>query len=83
MNVIDPETKSLFSDSEQTEAMQLGAKDKYTRNKLRGVNSRAKYASCDRRLSSKSVPTFADRASFVVSSADPNGRIFGFLDRSR
>jgi hypothetical protein len=37
----------------------------------------------DRRLSTKLVPTSADRVCQVVSVTDPYGRIFGFLDRSR
>jgi uncharacterized membrane protein len=34
-------------------------------------------------MSSKLVPTFADRGCRVVSATDPRGRILGFLDRSR
>jgi hypothetical protein len=34
-------------------------------------------------LSTKIVPTFADRRSHVVSVTDPYGRILDFLDRSR
>jgi hypothetical protein len=37
----------------------------------------------DRRLSAKSLPTFADRGRYVVTVTDPYGRILGFLDRSR
>jgi hypothetical protein len=37
----------------------------------------------DRRLSSKLVPTFADRGFHVVSVMDPYGRILRFLDRNR
>jgi hypothetical protein len=37
----------------------------------------------DRRLSAKLVPTFADSGCRVVSATDPNGRIIGFLGRSR
>jgi hypothetical protein len=37
----------------------------------------------DRRLSTKLVPTFADRGCRVVSATDPYGRVVGFLDRSR
>jgi hypothetical protein len=33
-------------------------------------------------LSAKSVPTFADRGCCVVSTTDPCGHIFGFLDRN-
>jgi hypothetical protein len=40
------------------------------------------YWPSDRRLSAKLVPTFADRRCRVVSAADPNCRIFGFLDQS-
>jgi hypothetical protein len=41
------------------------------------------YRTSDRRLSSKVVPTLADRGSYVVSVTDPYCRILGFLDRSR
>jgi hypothetical protein len=41
------------------------------------------YRSSDNRLSPKLVPTVADRRCHVVSLTDPNGRILGFLDRSR
>jgi hypothetical protein len=41
------------------------------------------YRPRDRRLSAKLVPTFADRGCRVVSVTDPQGRILGFLDRSR
>jgi hypothetical protein len=41
------------------------------------------YRPSDRRLSAKFVPTFADRGCRVVSATDSNGRILGFLDRSR
>jgi hypothetical protein len=34
-------------------------------------------------MSSKLVPTFADRGCRVVSAADPHGRVLSFLDRSR
>jgi hypothetical protein len=37
----------------------------------------------DRRLSTKLVPTFADKWCCVVSTTDPYGCIFGFLDWSR
>jgi hypothetical protein len=40
------------------------------------------YRPIDRRLSSKLVPTFADRGCHVVSVTDPYGRIRFFLDRS-
>jgi hypothetical protein len=40
------------------------------------------YRLIERRLSSKLVPTFADRGRHVVSVTDPLGRILGFLDRS-
>jgi hypothetical protein len=36
-----------------------------------------------RRMSVKLVPTFADGRCCVVGAADPNGRILGFLHRSR
>jgi hypothetical protein len=35
----------------------------------------------DRRLSTKLVPTFADRGCHVLSATDPNVRIHGFIDR--
>jgi hypothetical protein len=41
------------------------------------------YRPSDRRLSAKSVPTFADRGCHVVSVTDSYGRNVGFLDRSR
>jgi hypothetical protein len=41
------------------------------------------YQPVDHRLSAKLVPTSADRGCRVVSAADPNSRILGFLDRSR
>jgi hypothetical protein len=41
------------------------------------------FSPSDRRLSDKLVPTFADRRCRVVSATDPDGRILGFLDRSR
>jgi hypothetical protein len=37
----------------------------------------------DRRLSPKLVPTFVDKECRVVNATDPQGRILGFLDRSR
>jgi hypothetical protein len=40
------------------------------------------YRPINRRLSAKSVPTFAGRGYHVVSVTDPYGRIFGVLDRS-
>jgi hypothetical protein len=40
------------------------------------------YRSSDRRLSTKLVPTFADRERRVVSATDSQGRIHGFLVRS-
>jgi hypothetical protein len=41
------------------------------------------YRPSDRRLSAKWLPTFADRGLHEVRVTDPNGRILGFLDRSR
>jgi hypothetical protein len=41
------------------------------------------YRPSDRRLSTKLVPTFADRGCRVVSATDPYGRILGFLNRCR
>jgi hypothetical protein len=41
------------------------------------------YRPSHRRLSAKRLPTFADKGCYVVSVADPFGRILGFLDRSR
>jgi hypothetical protein len=40
------------------------------------------YRPSDRRLSTKLVPTFADRGCHVVGVTDPYGHILGFLDRS-
>jgi hypothetical protein len=40
------------------------------------------YRPSDRRLSAKSLPTFADKGCHVVSVTDPYGRILGFPDRS-
>jgi hypothetical protein len=45
------------------------------KNKLRGLCPRANYT--DR------APTFANRRYHMVSVTDPEGRILGFLDRSR
>jgi hypothetical protein len=36
------------------------------------------YRPCDRRLSAKLAPTFADLGCHVVSVTDPYGRILGF-----
>jgi hypothetical protein len=52
------------------------------KTKLRGLSPRANYTDRDRRLSTKLVPTFADRGCHVVSVADPYGRILDFLDQS-
>jgi hypothetical protein len=41
------------------------------------------YRPSDRRLSTKLVPTFADRGCHVVSVTDSYDRILGFLDRNR
>jgi hypothetical protein len=41
------------------------------------------YRPSDHRLSTKLVPTFAERVCHVVSVTDPYGRILGFRDRSR
>jgi hypothetical protein len=41
------------------------------------------YRPSDRRLSSKLVPTFADRGCHEVSETDHYNRILSFLDRSR
>jgi hypothetical protein len=40
------------------------------------------YRPSDRRLSAKSVSTFAERGCRVVSTTDPHGCILGFLDRN-
>jgi hypothetical protein len=40
------------------------------------------YRPSDRRLSTKLVPTFADRGCHLVSVSNPYGRILGSLDRS-
>jgi hypothetical protein len=47
------------------------------RTEFRGLSPRAYYT--DRRLSTKFVPTFADRGCRVVSAAGPHGRIIDFL----
>jgi hypothetical protein len=47
------------------------------------VSASELYRPSDRRLSAKRLPTFAHRGCHVVSVTDPNGRILGFLDRSR
>jgi CBS-domain-containing membrane protein len=52
-----------------------------TKTKLRVLSPRTDYT--DRRLSTKLVPTFAERGCHVVSVTDPYGRILGFLDRNR
>jgi hypothetical protein len=41
------------------------------------------YLPSDRRMSTKLMPTFADRGCHVVSVTDPYGRILAFLARSR
>jgi hypothetical protein len=41
------------------------------------------YRPSDRRLSTKLVPTFADRGYRMVSSTDPYDRILDFLNRSK
>jgi hypothetical protein len=41
------------------------------------------YQQSDCRLSTKLMPTFADRGCRVVSATDPYGRNLGFLERSR
>jgi hypothetical protein len=41
------------------------------------------YRPSDLHLLAKLVPTFADGGCHVVSVTDPNGRILGFIDRSR
>jgi CBS-domain-containing membrane protein len=46
-------------------------------------SARELYQPSDRRLSAKSLPTFADKGCHVVSVMDPYGRILGFIDRSR
>jgi hypothetical protein len=48
------------------------------RKELRGLSPRPSGL----RLSTKLVPTFADRECRVVSATDPYGRILDFLDRS-
>jgi hypothetical protein len=40
------------------------------------------YQPSDSRLLAKLMPTFANRRCYVVSVADPYGRILGFLDRN-
>jgi hypothetical protein len=56
------------------------SEDKKT--KLHGLSLRANYINpSDRCLSTKLVPTFADRGCHVVRGSDPYGRILGFLDR--
>jgi hypothetical protein len=40
------------------------------------------YRSRDRRLTTKLVPTYADRGCRVVRATDPYGRNLGFIDRS-
>jgi hypothetical protein len=56
----------------------------YKQNKLCGTQSASElYRPSDRRLSTKLVPTFADRGCRVVNATAPYGRILGFLDRGR
>jgi hypothetical protein len=45
-------------------------------------SARELYRPIDRRLSTKLVPTFADRGCHVVSVTDPYGCILDFLDQS-
>jgi hypothetical protein len=45
------------------------------------VNISIRYSVSDRRLSTKLVPTFADRGCHVVSMGDAYGHIFDVLDR--
>jgi hypothetical protein len=62
--------------------MQDNVIEQTLKTKLRGLSPRANYidqATAD--LSTKLVPTFADRGCHVVSGTDPYGRILGFLDR--
>jgi hypothetical protein len=61
-----------------------GGEENKNKEKLRGLSPLANYidrttAACWRKL----VSTFADRRSRMVSTADPHGRILGFLGRSR
>jgi CBS-domain-containing membrane protein len=56
--------------------------ENYKKNSMVWVRARTIQPS-DRRLSAKWLPTFADRGCHVVSVTDPNGRILGFLGRSR
>jgi hypothetical protein len=58
---------------------------KQTKNKQTPWSESASelYRSSDRRFSAKWLPTFADKGCHVISVTDLNGRILGFLDRSR
>jgi hypothetical protein len=44
-------------------------------------SARELYRPSDRRLSTKLLPTFADRGCHVIIVTDPYGRILGFLER--
>jgi hypothetical protein len=84
-----PLIRSLFS-SRSSSGLSLDSCSFYAWLILRSrdnINSvawvRKRNIPSDRRLSAKSVPTFADRGCHVVSMTDPYGRLFGSLDRSR
>jgi hypothetical protein len=47
-----------------------------------GIALHVRYRPSDRRLSTKLVPTLADKECLVISAKDPYGRILGFLHRS-
>jgi hypothetical protein len=74
------ETRAGAADRKQRRAVEDTAKTKL--NSVASVRKQT-IPTDDRRLSAKLVPTFADRGCRVVSAADPYGRNFGFLDRSR
>jgi hypothetical protein len=53
------------------------------KKKLHGLQSASElYRLSFRRLSAKLLPTFADRACYLVSTTDSHGCILGFLERS-
>jgi hypothetical protein len=55
----------------------------YLKKTLWSESASELYRPSDRRLSAKSLPTFAYKGCHMVSVTNPYGRILGFLDRSR
>jgi hypothetical protein len=66
-------------------SLESATKPKQNKNKQTPWSESASelYRPSDRRLSAKSLPTFADKGCHVVSVTDPYGHILGFLNRNR